>query len=112
MPEMHLTVVGIWYPRKTTRFVRAAGAVKALRARTFGGEGAGARGAIGFAASRLAKSLVDKINGWDTDRDGKSEEAKICLGRGGRERENRANMCVCVRVDTLSNITNPRRCTV
>eukprot|EP00752_Nemacystus_decipiens_P007697 g6880.t1 len=56
--------------RNTGRFVRAAGAVKALRARTFGREGAGAREGIGFAASRLAKNLVEKINGWDAARDG------------------------------------------
>lgn len=47
--------------------MRAAGAVKALRAKTLSGEGA----AIGLAASRWAKSLVDKINGWDAARDGK-----------------------------------------
>lgn len=64
--------------------MRAAGAVKALRARTFGGDGAGPREGIGFAASRLAKSLVDKINGWDAARDGKLEQAN---GGRGRRRE-------------------------
>lgn len=56
--------------------------MKALRARTFGGEGTGAREAIGFAASRLAKSLVNKINGWDADRDGKSGEGGATGGKG------------------------------
>eukprot|EP00903_Cladosiphon_okamuranus_P017392 g16020.t2 len=62
--------------RNTGRFVRAAGAVKALRARTFGGEGA----SIGFTASRLAKSLVDKINGWDAARDGDDLSDRVAGG--------------------------------
>lgn len=82
--------------------------MKALRARTFGGDGAGAREGIGFAASRLAKSLVDKINGWDAARDGKLGQSRV--GRRGRkERNNRTNLCTRVRLDTLKQTTNSRR---
>ncbi|CAM9905209.1 unnamed protein product, partial [Ectocarpus sp. 8 AP-2014] len=47
----------------------AAGAVKTLRARAFGGEGTGqsAGGAIGLVARQLAKNLTNKINGWNAD---------------------------------------------
>ena len=62
--------ISVCYFRRAGRFVRAAGAVKALRAKTFRGE----RGGISLAALRLAKSLSSRINGWDANRDGKSEE--------------------------------------
>lgn len=97
----------VFYRRKSRRFVRAAGAVKALRARTFGGEGAGTRGAIGFSASRFAKSLVDTINGWDADRDGENE-ARVKGRRKGQERA--MHMCAAIYIRPI-NIFNLRSCT-
>lgn len=81
--------------------MRAAGAVKALRARTFGGEGA----AFGFTASRLAKSLVDKINAWDAARDGKLEIKELGGGKGGVGALGEISRAP---LDTLNQTANPR----
>lgn len=93
------------YRRSNGRFVRAAGAVKALRTRTLGGEGA----SIGFAASRLAKSLVDKINGWDAARDGKLEKREFGHWQTGRMGTGKPCTYVCARLVTLTKTVNPRR---
>ncbi|CAN0055726.1 unnamed protein product [Scytosiphon promiscuus] len=71
---------------RTGRFVRAAGAVKALRARTLG-EDASARGvggAIGRAAMRLANTLTNKINDWDANLDG-GQDSDRTAGGGAKE---------------------------
>ncbi|CAN0184109.1 unnamed protein product [Pylaiella littoralis] len=71
--------------RRAGRFVRAAGAVKALRAKTLGGDGRA--GTIELAVSRLAKTLTTTINRWDAgpeeDGDGEGDRAAVQDGEKG-----------------------------
>lgn len=62
--------------------MRAAGAVKALRARTLGENPSakGVGGAIGRAAVRLANTFTSKINEWDAKLDGKGKLRRRNVG--------------------------------